>query len=497
MRVCPLALIGFIGICFLAIAVFHAASRNAERMNTLVADAALASAEMYHHSQNSAPQMNHAGATSHSANEAMLLVTRDFRETHEKLTAAFSSNGWPDVAVYQAPLGYLAAALQIGRPSAEVSDLWRAPDGKASIDDLMREQLAVCRDLCMTPGLSGEDRAVRLAALNDIAIVTLIPELRKLRSAVSAWKNDLSYYSRAAIFTACLGLIFAILYTRFRVVAPLLSQLDRANMSLAGRNEQLEQMVEERTRDLSCALKDATSAHEARTRFLASVNHEMRTPLNGVLGIAALLGNTDLDDRQQKLVETIKRSGKTLVRLIDDVLDFVSLSTGQMALDLRPIELRELIEDTLGLLRPIAEEKGLRVLAQLPSSGADAVMADPERVAQVVHNLVGNAVKFTDTGHVTLRVQQTLNAGRAMVTIEVIDTGPGISDEKMKRLFVPFERRALGAPTKGTGLGLAITKSLVNQMGGKLDLTTEVGMGTHVTVNISFDLGEAEVFDAA
>lgn len=444
-----------IGMCFLAIATSNAAYQFAERLNVQISETALVLA------QAAEPSDHLFDAVAEGERSGAVPASEKFHETWERLTSTFQTDGWPDAAVYEAPFSYLAAAVTLSRPPQDLRHAWTFANENA---------VAVER-------ASGSGQTMPR---------TLMLQLQSLQKATADWKHNLSFYSSAITLIACLGLIGAIFYTRFWIVAPLLNELDVANAALSGRNEKLEQMVEERTKDLSQALKDATSAHEARARFMASVNHEMRTPLNGVLGVAALLDKTQLSKQQSRLVDTIKISGKTLVRLIDDVLDFVSLSTGRMNLDVRAVELPELLRDAMDLLRPMAEEKGLSVFVEIPPSEGDMVMADGERVAQIANNLFGNAVKFTEAGHVTLRFNQQFKGAMACVTIEVIDTGPGISEEKTQRLFVPFERRALGAPTKGTGLGLAITKSLVDEMGGELSMESEVGTGTHVKVHIPF-----------
>lgn len=491
---CPLALTGFVGLCFLAIALLNAATQTAERMKALIADASLASAEMYHHSQNHNGQSGQVDGMN-----AMMAASRKFRVAQENLSSIFLRDGRPEAAIYDAPLTHLAVVLRLGRPPVQVESIWGASENGGSIDRLLKQQLSVCRELCMTPGLTPEQREAQLDILNKIAIETLMPRLRELRVAASAWKADLTFYTRLTTALACFGLICAILFTRFRIVAPLLSELDSANEALSGRNEKLEQMVAARTVALSKALEDATSAHETRTRFLASVNHEMRTPLNGVLGVAALLERTDLTEQQRNLTHTIAHSGKTLVRLIDDVLDYVSLSTGQMQLDVRPVNLMDLMTETLKLLRPIAGQKGLDLRFE-GSAGLQAlVLADAERLAQIVNNLVGNAIKFTAAGHVSVRFKQRVEGDVAHVVVEVVDTGVGISGEKKAQLFVPFERQSFGVPSKGSGLGLAITRKLVSQMGGILEIESEPEMGTQVVVRLPFPVAETtqHVKDAA
>ena len=484
-RLCPTALASLIALCFAVIALWIATYNTAERVNIAISDAALASVELFHWSH--VQHEDHAGET--GMNELMA-ASRRFSDAHRELSAVFTNDGWPDAPVYAAPAGTLAALLTIGRLPDDLSAIWRGGPNTASIDELMREQLTSCRALCTQPNMSPEDREAHLAMLEQVAVGGLTPRLRALSAAASAWKQRVLFYVRLATLLAGVMMICAILYTRFRVVQPLLAELNFANAGLADRNSQLAAHVAERTRDLERALKNATVAHDARTRFFASINHEMRTPLNGILGVADLLRSTDLTQSQRKLVDTIAQSGKTLVGHIDGVLEYVSLGSGRLVLHTRPISAPLHLAAVLDLRRPEAEDKGLTLCAEGLERDYSPVLVDSERLTQIASNLVGSAIKLTDTGGVTLRYSQESAEGSALVRIEVIDTGNGLSDDVKDRLFTPFERSTVGVPTKGTGLGLAIAKSLVSQMGGALVVDSAPGSGTQISVQLTLPEGD-------
>lgn len=481
MRLCPLALTGYVAFCFLAIAVCSMSYRAAEELINAATDAALSSTELYHYA------LHHSiepGAHANVAEEAEAM--KQFQLAHLRLARVFDGDARPTAPVYLAPLSHLAALMDMPRPPAATRAIWQEGGAEGSIDGLMHAQLSVCRAICAVHDMSPAQRAAALEHLNDISIETLLPRLRALKAEATRWRDRTLSYSHGVLLLGFFGLVGAILFTRFRIVAPLVRDLDVANRALACRNAELEQKVADRTRALSDALDEAHAAGEARTRFLASVNHEMRTPMNGVLGVTALLERSGLDERQRKLVDLINQSGRTLVRLIDDVLDYVSLSSGRMSLDRRPVELGALLDDTLGLLAPLAAEKGLGLRLELSAGGGAPVLADAVRVAQIVNNVVGNAIKFTAEGHVTVRAGRMPDGDHDRLVLEVIDTGPGIREDKMRDLFVPFDRRALGKPTQGTGLGLAITKSLVDQMQGTLSVESDPGQGTRVEIRLAF-----------
>lgn len=228
----------------------------------------------------------------------------------------------------------------------------------------------------------------------------------------------------------------------------------------------------------------AEQASLAKTRFLATLGHEVRTPMTGVLGMSELLASTDLDARQRGHVESIRRAGEHLLRLVNDALDLARIEADRLELDLQPFDLHALIRDTVAFNAPLAQQRGLALHGTIDDDVPRWVLGDAGRVRQILLNLLGNAVKFTERGSVTLTAQARRPAG---VCLTVRDTGPGLNDEQKQRLFRRFEQ-AEGARTTarygGSGLGLAISQELAAAMGGRIDIDSTPGSGTSFLVEL-------------
>ena len=249
-----------------------------------------------------------------------------------------------------------------------------------------------------------------------------------------------------------------------------LSERQRTQAELADRAAALEQ-----ANDALTAARDAArAASAAKSEFVARMSHEIRTPLNGVLGLTSLLCRTSLTDEQRQLAETAARSGEALLHVVNDILDFSKIEAGKLAVERVPLDLAELVHDTADLFATAAEAKGLDLLvdcAPLP-----VLSSDPVRLRQVLGNLVGNALKFTASGHVTLAARP----GPGGVVLTVSDSGVGISAEAQGRLFTAFEQ-ADSSTTRhygGTGLGLTISRQLAELLGGTLTCRSAPGQGS-------------------
>jgi PAS domain S-box-containing protein len=233
----------------------------------------------------------------------------------------------------------------------------------------------------------------------------------------------------------------------------------------------------ETERALAEARDAAMAANRSKSRFLAMVSHEIRTPLNGILGMADLLRDTALTPEQTTYVKAVKASGETLLSLIDEILDFSKIEAGKLELADEPFSLSALIEDTAELLAPRAQAKGLDIAADVDERLPDLVMGDAARLRQVLLNLAGNAIKFTDKGGVSIIVEA--GGARDEVAFEVRDTGIGITPEQQSRIFEEFEQADGGAGRKfgGTGLGLAISRRIIEQMGGGIAVSSAANAG--------------------
>ncbi len=240
------------------------------------------------------------------------------------------------------------------------------------------------------------------------------------------------------------------------------------------------------TRTRNEMVKMANGANVAKSNFLANMSHEIRTPMNGVMGMLSLLRDTPLAELQRDYLDTAMTSSQALLSLVDDILDLSRVEAGQLELELHPLDLRAAFEDALDGLAPLAANKGIELMLRYLSDTPSQVEGDAARLRQVLVNLVGNAVKFTERGHVLVTVDYDQTVEPPCFVVAVEDTGPGIREDQQPLVFEKFHQ-VDASPTRahmGTGLGLAITAELVGRMGGTIGLRSEVGRGSVFTVRL-------------
>ncbi|MHC6529059.1 TMAO reductase system sensor histidine kinase/response regulator TorS [Vibrio proteolyticus] len=279
-----------------------------------------------------------------------------------------------------------------------------------------------------------------------------------------------------------------------------------AKRELLRHKEHLEELVTERTSQLQQANQqlnqevtnhakaraDAEQASRAKSAFLATMSHEIRTPMNGVLGTARLLQESSLDRKQRHYVDVINRSGKTLLAILNDVLDYSKIEAGYLEIRPDDFNLRSMVTDVAELYKGRAEEKGLELTVTLESELAHDWFGDRTRISQVLTNLIGNAIKFTENGYVDVYISEDPD-NQGQLLFDVSDSGVGISAEEQRTLFDAFTQASSGISSRGgTGLGLAISKRIVEAMGGAIFVESELGQGSRFGFTIPLTQGHSQ-----
>jgi signal transduction histidine kinase/CheY-like chemotaxis protein len=260
-------------------------------------------------------------------------------------------------------------------------------------------------------------------------------------------------------------------------------------------NEQLERRVRERTEELRKAHDAARAGSQAKSAFVATMSHEIRTPMNAIIGMLELLSLSELTADQREMLSTARESSRSLLGLIDDILDFSKIEVGKLELYPEPCSIARVVDGVNATFKHVASGRGVLFTRRIDPKLWPAHLLDPSRLRQVLTNLVGNAIKFTPAGSVTLEVHVLEEAeGRQILRFSVHDTGIGMSAETQRRLFEPFRQGESDTTRRfgGTGLGLAISRQLVELMGGTIQVTSAEGLGTRVTVTLGAAQASAE-----
>ncbi len=338
--------------------------------------------------------------------------------------------------------------------------------------------------------LTGDMASISTESVDYIYLVTYGPHV--LEPLFEHAVNEYETLGRAAIYEieglekiiwlTTLAMLLLELLVIFR---PMEKRIRRMFESL---NDSIQDLRDTQD-DLITAKKDAEMANHAKNKFLATMSHEIRTPLNGVIGMTEVLASTPLNDEQLEYLKTVTNSSELLLSIINDILDFSKLEAGKVELEEMPFNLEELAFDVLSILRSWIKTKNISLVLDYPMDAKRELIGDPSRVRQVLFNLVGNAIKFTQQGHVIVRIREaSRNADSVALMIDIEDTGIGIKSDQITNLFLGFNQLDNSTTRRygGTGLGLSITRQLVRLMQGDIRVRSEYGKGSVFTVEACF-----------
>jgi signal transduction histidine kinase len=325
--------------------------------------------------------------------------------------------------------------------------------------------------------------------LNAPESINWIAEINNILNGVTKrvqfeLESDYSFFERSSNQLSVVILMSTLLSVYLLVI----HQISSRNL-LKQREQEKHEIISART--------EAVFSSNLKSKFLATVSHEIRTPLNGIIGLSDILRRSDLTPEATKIAGSIFASGQNLLGIINDILDYSKIESGRVEIDSVPFDVREVVDQVLLILNPKAQEKSLRLEAHFEGAIPRLVKGDPSRLSQILFNLIGNAIKFTSSGGVSIRVNggSSPKPGRTRLLIAVEDTGVGISSDMQKQLFIAFNplQKVGTSGEAGSGLGLSISQNLVKLMGSELKVRSEVGKGTTFSCEIDFEIAPQDL----
>jgi len=374
-----------------------------------------------------------------------------------------------------------------------------ATRGPEALEVLRQQDVSVVVSDQRMPEMTGAELLARASVLREDAVRILLTGYADLDSVIQAVNTGKIYFYLAKPWDPVqLQGIIGMAAEQSRLMRERRSLLDRlrtANAELEARVAARTAELAERNAQLEVATVAANAANQAKSVFLASMSHEIRTPMNGVLGMARLLAGTPLSTEQQEYISILKGSAETLLSIIDEILDFSKIEAGKLELESLDFSLRPMLGNLLGMLAVRATEKGLELDHVVDPEVPWHLRGDPGRLRQILTNLIGNAVKFTSQGKVSLAVRLVSEDETGpLLRFSVQDTGIGISKRHIAALFTPFTQADVSTTRRfgGTGLGLSISKRLVERMGGEIGALSEEGSGSTFWFTVRLGRASAE-----
>jgi signal transduction histidine kinase/DNA-binding response OmpR family regulator len=350
------------------------------------------------------------------------------------------------------------------------------------------------QDVLLMLGLSGAILAIGVSYLLGRALSARLRDLvdgtKQVGKGVQGYRLEVGANDEVGVLARAFNDMLVEMEEKEAALQRHIENLDAAHRSVQEAKENLERQVSERTRELRDALDEAQVANRTKDEFLAKVSHEIRAPLNGVLGMADILLRSKLDDHQRHLMRTLQESGDSLLRIINDILDFSRIESGRLAMQKRKFDPVATIESTVDIMARSVQSKGLEFIYYLPVNFPKAMEGDPDRLRQVLLNLLDNAVKFTERGEVSLQGKIEHDTNRdVLMRLEVCDTGVGIPENARSRIFEPFNQADSSSTRRfmGTGLGLTISKQLIEAMNGEIGFSSLMPSGTCFWVKLPLD----------
>ncbi|MCR4266596.1 response regulator [Nitratireductor sp. ZSWI3] len=416
------------------------------------------------------------------AYHALELATHGDVTTLESQRITQQQTGWRDSDASGEASDPLIAGIAERSVPASVRRIWVGAETGTPLRSRIRDVVSLANRLDLFNDYRSAAARRVFADLQILADRDVRPVLKRISDSLD--REMIGSYGTLqwGLLSVSLAITLASLLFGLRVFVPMMNRVSKAHQDLHDANV-----------SLAAEKIKAQSADRTKSEFLANMSHEIRTPMNGVMGMAELLARTDLDQRQSMFVDVIVKSGTALLTIINDILDFSKIDAGQLKLDKAPFRLGEAIEDVAALVSSRVAEKDLELIVRVDPELPLSFIGDVGRFRQIATNLVGNAVKFTERGHVLIDVSGTVSGDRAEVTVRIEDTGIGIPQDKLGAVFEKFAQVDASSTRRheGTGLGLAIASRLVEMMDGSLHATSVLGKGSTFSFTIPLTVDEA------